>query len=55
MATFYIEAIEDTIIALSKVGNPVVGDASYGINNTSTPTSYIYGNDIVLLAGQKCY
>lgn len=55
MATFYIEAIEETNIAFAKVGNPTVGAAKYGINDTSVPTDYNYGDEITLSAGQKCY
>ena len=55
MATFYIEAIEATTIKLLKVGSPTVGTAMYGINDTSVPNSYTYGNSITLSANQKCY
>lgn len=54
-ATFYIEAVEDTDITLSKVGTPTVGDAYYGVNDHGVPNAYTYGDTIHLIAGQKCY
>ena len=54
-ATFYIEAVEDTNITLSKVGTPTVGDAYYGVENHNVPNAYTYGDTIHLTAGQKCY
>lgn len=55
MATFYIEAIEATTISLNKKGSPTVGVAMYDINNTNPSTSYTYGDNISLSAGDKCY
>ena len=52
---FYIEAIENTIIKIEKIGSPVVGEALYGENNLSPSESYTYGSQISLLAGDKCY
>lgn len=55
---FYIEAIENTTITLSKIfvwRPPIVGDCTYGIDDESTPTSYTYGDNISLNAGEKCY
>ena len=57
-STFYIEAVEDTDIALVKVGSPTIGTVKYGINNTSPSTAYTVttsSSTIHLTAGQKCY
>lgn len=54
-ATFYIEAVEDTDITLSKVGTPTVGNAYYGVNDHGVSNVYNYGDTIHLTAGQKCY
>ena len=51
---FYIEAVENTTITLSKVGSPTVGNAKYSID-LGTPVDYNYGDSINLTAGQKCY
>lgn len=58
MATFYIEAIENTDIALVMVGSPTIGTVKYGINDTTCPNTYTVttsGTPISLTAGQKCY
>ena len=51
---FYIEAVENTTITLSKVGSPTVGNAKYSID-LGTPIDYTYGSSITLTPGQKCY
>lgn len=58
MATFYIEAIEATQIALVKVGSPTIGTVKYGVNDPTCPNSYTVttsSTPISLTAGQKCY
>lgn len=55
MSKFYIEAVENTTITLSKVGSPTTGTCTYGIDDETTPTSYTYGDNISLNVGQKCY
>ena len=57
-STFYIEAVEDTNIALVMVGSPTIGTVKYGINNSSPSTEYTVSTSsstIHLTAGQKCY
>ena len=53
--TFYIEAIENTTIALTKVGSPTVGTAKYSVGTLNNGVTYDYGTPINLIAGQKCY
>lgn len=58
MATFYIEAIEATQIALVKVGSPTIGTVKYGVNDNTCPNTYTVttsSTPISLTAGQKCY
>lgn len=58
MATFYIEAVENTDIALVMVGAPTIGTVKYGVNDTTCPNTYTVttaSTPISLTAGQKCY
>lgn len=59
MATFYIEALENTTIKLIKhdgiYSSHTPGAAKYGVNDTSVPNNYTYGTDISLTTNQKCY
>ena len=40
MATFYIEAVENTNIALVMVGSPTIGTVKYGLNDSTCPNAY---------------
>ena len=51
---FYIEAVENTTIQLTKNGSPTVGTVTYGIN-TSPSTTYTLNTSVSLTAGQKMY
>lgn len=58
MATFYIEAVENTDIALVMVGTPIIGTVKYGVNDSTCPNTYTVTTEstpISLTAGQKCY
>ena len=58
MATFYIEAVENTQIALVMVGSPTIGTVKYGVNDSTCPNTYTVTTEstpISLTAGQKCY
>ena len=55
MSNFYIEAIESTMITLSKEGEPTAGTVKYSIGSDNPTTNYNYGNSINLTTGQKCY
>ena len=44
MATFYIEAIEATQIALVKNGSPTIGTVKYGVNDATCPNTYTVTN-----------
>ena len=58
MATFYIEAIEATDIALVMVSSPTIGTVKYGVNDSTVPNTYTVttsSTPISLAAGQKCY